>query len=111
MSLDYFLAWLSAFAFTQLIEVPIYRRAFGVSALAAFGASALTHPTIWFVIIPQLQASYLEESVLAELFAWLTEAAYFAWLLRRPRALMFCLVANAASLGLGLLSRYLLGAP
>lgn len=102
--------WLAAFAFTQIVEVPIYRRALGGRALVAFGASALTHPVVWFVF-PRLPfASYLAMVAAAEVFAWLVEAAYLrAFGLRR--ALAWSLVANAASLGLGLASRALFGAP
>ena len=107
----YALAWLSAFAFTQLVEVPIYRRAFACSFLAAFGASAVTHPIVWFAIFPFLDASYVVKTCVAELFAWSVEAAYFAWALRRSRALLVSLLANSASVALGLLSRYFFGAP
>ncbi len=104
--------WLRAFAFTQLVEIPIYRHAFGCSVLEAFGASALTHPVVWFVFFgPWWHASYLEKAVCAELFAWLAEAAYFRYLHGRRHALWWSLVANAASLGLGLLSRAWFGAP
>jgi hypothetical protein len=49
--------------------------------------------------------------VAAELFAWLAEAAYFRLAFRRPRAWLWSLIANAASLGLGLLSRRIFGGP
>ena len=45
-------AWVRAFVFTRIIEVPIYMQ--GVpgprwkAALIGFGASALTHPVVWF---------------------------------------------------------------
>jgi hypothetical protein len=41
------MAWLIAFAFTQAVEVPIYLRA-GAGWRAAFLASTLTHPFVWF---------------------------------------------------------------
>jgi hypothetical protein len=105
-------AWLRAFIFTQLIEVPIYARGLRCGIPAAFGASALTHPIVWFVIFhPRWQAGYGTKLIVAELFAWLAEAAYFRLVWRRPRALLWALVANAASLGLGLLSRRLFGGP
>lgn len=107
-----FEAWLRAFLFTQLIEVPIYWRGLRCRLPVAFGASAITHPIVWFVIFsPRWQASYGVKLVVAELFAWLLEAAYFRVVFKRPRALLWALIANAASLGLGLLSRRLFGAP
>jgi hypothetical protein len=104
--------WLRAFLFTQIVEMPIYVRGLRCSWVAAFGASAVTHPLVWFVFFsPRWQADYATKLVAAELFAWLAEAAYFRLLWRRPRALLWSLLANAASLGLGLLSRRLFGTP
>ena len=48
--------WAFAFVFTQIIEVPIYMRGLRVGPLKAFGASALTHRVVWFVI-PALWAA------------------------------------------------------
>jgi len=105
-------AWLRAFLFTQLIEVPIYRRGLRCGWLAAFGASAITHPLVWLVFFnPRWQASYGTKLVVAELFAGAAEAAYFHFALERRRAWFWSLCANAASLGLGLLSRRLFGGP
>lgn len=130
--------WLIAFAFTQLVEVPVYVRALErqrvarslpATAAIAFGASLLTHPVVWFVIpswwtrlylsvidrAPQMtlsspMARYVAMAVVAETFAVLVEAAYFrAWELRR--ALAWSLAANALSLTLGLVSRALFGLP
>lgn len=108
---DYVHAWLFAFAFTQIVEVPIYRRLFRCSLLRAFGASALTHPVVWFVIFPHWDATYVVKSIGAELFAWSVESAYFAWTVGLRRAVAGAFVANAASVGLGLLSRSLFGVP
>jgi hypothetical protein len=105
-------AWLAAFVFTQIIEVPIYTRWLRCSPLVAFGASAITHPIVWFGFFhPAWHAPYALKLVLAEVFAWLVEAAYFGLILRQRRVLLVALVANAASLGVGLLSRWLFGAP
>jgi hypothetical protein len=105
-------AWLRAFLFTQLVEVPIYMRGAGCSLPVAFGASLLTHPVVWFVFFsPRWNAGYTTRTVAAELFACLAEAAYLRFLAKRPRALLWSLGANAASLGLGLLSRSLFGVP
>lgn len=105
-------AWLAAFAFTQLIEVPIYMRGLGCGALAAFGASAITHPIVWFGFFsPRLSAPYAARAVAAELFAWLIEAAYFKLVWRKRRVLLWSLVANGASVGFALVCRWLFGAP
>lgn len=103
-------AWLSAFVFTQLVEIPIYRRGLRCSYLAAFGASALTHPLVWFGFFhPDLPLSYVTRAIAAELFAWLGEAAFFYRY--GKRALLWSFIANAASVLLGLLSRAWLGVP
>ena len=105
-------AWLVAFAFTEIVEVPIYYRGLRCSFLVAFGASAITHPIVWFgFFTPAWHAAYMTKLVAAELFAWLAEAAYFRFIFKKKNALFWSLVANASSLGLGLLSRHLFGSP
>jgi hypothetical protein len=105
------LDWLAAFAFTQLIEIPVYLRGLRCPLWRAFVASALTHPVVWFVFgHPALPGPYWARVAAAELFAWLVEAVWF----RRSgakRALAWSLAANLASLTLGLLSRALFGGP
>jgi hypothetical protein len=119
-------AWLLAFGFTQVIEAPIYTRALierlpnrdpvferWPSALGvALGASALTHPIVWFVI-PTLYpgpGSWLTMVIIAELFAITAEAAWLrAFGLRA--SLAWAAFANAASLSLGLLLRQIFGWP
>jgi hypothetical protein len=107
----YFQAWLWAFIFTQMVEVPIYSVGLRVGLPAAFGASAITHPILWFLIFPYLHLPYLWLVVVSEGFALLVEAAYFAWVFRRRRALLWSAIANAASFGTGLFSRWLFGMP
>jgi hypothetical protein len=107
----YFRAWLIAFVFTQMVEVPIYSRGLRVGLLPALGASAITHPVLWFAIFPYLPLPYLWLIVVGETFAFLTEAAYFAFLFRRRRALLWSALANGASFGVGMLSRHLFGTP
>lgn len=121
------LAWLWAFLFTQAVEVPIYvalmRRAPGPRATPpqhieeqialGFWASAITHPIVWFVI-PQIpSASYWTMVVRAEGFAVVVEGLYLysirAFGLRR--AMLFSLIANMASVGLGFTSRALFDWP
>jgi hypothetical protein len=114
-------AWLIAFAFTQAFEMPIYlwvmrRQSVELSTLArvlvAFGATALTHPIVWFVL-PVLQTTplkYWGYVAVAEAFAVLAEAFYVARF-GIERALLWAFVANATSATLGLLSRWMFGIP
>lgn len=114
-------AWLSAFAFTQVVEVPIYVAALRIDgksaerawlrpawarAGVAFGASALTHPVVWFVIPSLVTSGYWTMVLWAEVFAVVAEAVYFR-LFRLERAFAWSLLANAASAGLGFASRAL----
>jgi hypothetical protein len=106
--------WLSAFGFTQAVEVPIYlwamrRMTLRFKPLIAFGASAITHPVVWFVI-PGLFRSYVMMAVAAETFAVTIEALYFRAFFV-PYAVWLSLGANAASVGLGLGSRAIFGWP
>jgi hypothetical protein len=107
----YFRAWAIAFLFTQMVEVPIYVTGLRVGLLPAFGASAITHPVLWFVIFPYLHLSYFWLIVVSESFAFLVEAAYFAVLFHRRRALLFSAIANATSFSTGMLCRWLFGIP
>jgi hypothetical protein len=104
-----FARWLRAFALTQIIEVPIYRRAFGCGFWEAFGASAITHPLVfWFNASHLWDVAWVWRATACELFAWWAEALYFA-LLHRRRSLRWALVANAASFSFGLGCWYFLG--
>lgn len=107
---SYVIAWAWAFAFTQAIEIPVYRRLLDCGIVRAFGASALTHPLIWW-LFPHSQVPYVVAVTVAELFAWLVEAAYFAWQYGIRRALFASLIANGASFVLGMISRRLFGFP
>lgn len=121
-----FEAWRDAFLFTQLVEVPVYvlamrhalrtgwlerPRTLPFQALLAFGASAITHPMVWYLIpnVASPYRSYTAYLITAETFAVVVEAFYFysfhaAWL---GRAFVWSLLANALSAGLGELSRAL----
>ena len=117
-------AWLAAFVFTQVIEIPIYAHAMlrregseapvlasWPAALAvAFAASALTHPIVWFVMPELVPERYLLMVGLAEAFAVLVEAAWLRAFGLRP-ALLWALFANATSLSVGLASRRMFGWP
>ncbi len=111
MTTAYVQAWLWAFAFTELVEVPIYAVGLRVRLWAAFGASAITHPIVWFVIFRFLPLPYLWLTAVAEAFAFAVETAYFALLFHRRRAWLWSAAANAASFGTGMLSRWLFGMP
>lgn len=99
-------AWLVAFAITQAVEVPIY----GLGPLrrrwaAAFGASLITHPIVWFVFPRFFPGPYEVMLACAELFAVAIEAAWLASLgVQRPIEWSF--IANAASFGTGLVLRH-----
>lgn len=102
--------WLRAFALTQLVEAPIYRFGLKVRWTHALAASAVTHPVVWFFfpwLAERLDLGWGTMAVLAELFAWSVEAAYLALAAgaRWPRAAVASLVANGASVAVGLALR------
>ncbi len=134
-------AWFSAFVFTQLLEMPIYvfvlgRRQVDGQHLPlqplrwrlgfAFLASMATHPYVWFVIPslfgsqwwlslevrwPALEAWRYEVFFLtAESFAVIAEALILRGL-QVPRPLLWALVANMTSAGLGIALRAISGWP
>ena len=102
------LAWLVAFAFTEIVEVPIYRRMLRSSFLEAFGASAVTHPLLWWVWVPWMRArfGYVVYAATGEALVVLVEALWFWLLFGRPRGRSFAasVVANGASYVLGLVA-------
>lgn len=104
--------WLPAFVLTQAIEAPIYRWGARATWATALLASAMTHPFVWFVF-PALfedRLGYAPMVVLAEAFAVAVEAAWLAHrAVRRPA--VWSVVANAASLAVGLGARHLVGGP
>jgi hypothetical protein len=107
--------WLAAFALTQALEMPVYARALGpertwaLRLAIAFGASAITHPLVWFSH-PLLGWPWLSYVVAAEGFAVTVE---MLWLRRFgvPHAFWWSLCANALSAGVGLGVRALAGWP
>ncbi len=111
------LAWLSSFAFTELVETPLYAlrtfspagRSTSARLAIAFGASLLTHPLVWF-LFPRLFDNEWATLLSAEGFAVVVEALWLrAFGVRRP--LVLSLAGNAASLFLGLSSREMFGWP
>ncbi len=111
---DDLVAWAKAFAFTQLVEAPIYRRLVPTGWGPALAASAITHPFVWFVfpwIGEALDTSYTVTTILSEIFAVAVEATFFRRRCRVGwrRAALVSLAANGASVGLGFLVRATLG--
>jgi hypothetical protein len=98
------LEWLAAFVLTQAIEMPIYARVLPGPRrwVKAFGASAITHPVVWWGFAPHWPWGYVSMLAAAETFAVVVEAVYLHALGTR-RALLWSLIANAGSAGAGLL--------
>lgn len=122
---EWLVPWLSAFGLTQLVEMPLYVRALRermppdqapaierlpVALAVAFGASALTHPVVWFVMPALIPGAWLVMVMVAELFAILVEAAWLrAFGLRR--ALAWAAFTNASSVLVGITTRHLFDWP
>lgn len=121
----YLRAWLGAFLFTQAVEVPIWAYALRrqrdvpvgrepwpawVVLATSFGASAITHPFVWFAFPRYAPGGYEAMVVQAETFAVVVEAIYTSAFGLRW-AFAWSLAANGASAGLGLLSRAIFGWP
>lgn len=102
--------WLARFLFTQLVEVPIYSYALKGRPLTAFGASALTHPIVFFVFPRIWPGGYWSTIAAAEVFAVLVEALYMQRA-KLPRALLWSLLANGASYTLARVSARTFGWP
>lgn len=128
--------WLAAFALTQFVEAPIYgiaqrrdgpTRPRWVRVAIALGASAITHPPLWFYApsawielylgvvtrwpharIASPEARYVAFVLVFEALVVLVEGAYFAAAGVR-RAFLWSLVANAASVLVGFAVRATLG--
>lgn len=96
-------AWLRAFLFTQVVEVPIYRFGLRASLLRAFGASAITHPIVWIVHL-HWSASWPVRTAAVEVFAVVVEAIWFGVSVGAKRGLVWSLIANGVSFTLGMLS-------
>ena len=108
------LGWVKAFVFTQLVEAPIYRRLLPTRWSLALAASTITHPFVWFVfpwIGDRLDVGWTTTSILSEVFAVVVEAIFFRVMcaIGWPRAALVSILANAASVSLGLLARELFG--
>lgn len=107
--MDFALRWLSAFVFTELVETGIYVQALGTRPLRerlaiGLGASAITHPLVWYVI-PDVTHSFAiawwPTVGIAETFAVVIEAIWL-WAFGVKRAFWWSLAANGTSFTLGL---------
>lgn len=110
------LRWLVAYCFTHLVEMGVYVNALEKSAngserpmrerlAIAFGASAITHPLVWFAIPDacyELGLSHWWTIVaIAEAFALIAETLWLAAFGVR-RAFVWSFVANGSSYLVGL---------
>jgi len=101
--------WFIAFIITQCLEMPVYLAAFRGRPLICFGASAITHPIIWFVfplVIPL--DHYTLYLLAAESFAVIIEAFYLHFF-GLKKALLWSLLANSISFLSGLIYYYYMG--
>jgi hypothetical protein len=108
--------WAIYFALTQAIELPIYSA--GMPSWPrwkrlsiAFGASALTHPWLWFVLPPLLlrRLHYPIYLALVEPAIAAVEALYLAGMgVQLRRACVLSALANSASLLAGLVLHWVL---
>lgn len=110
-------AWMAAFALTQLVETPIYARALADGRrrwprrlALGFGASALTHPIVFFGLPRLFPGDYWTGVFAAEAFAVAVEAAYLGRL-GVERAIPWSILANGASVAVGLGCRAAFGWP
>ena len=105
------MTWPIAFALTQLLEMPVYwfgtrasKLSVGKRLAAGFGASALTHPILWFVLYPTLIGliGYWPFFVVGEALVVIVEALYLgAFGVKRPW--LVALAANTFSATVGLI--------
>lgn len=107
--------WLLALLFTEAVETPVYwlalrPRPWGRRLGLALGASLLTHPLVWLLVLGLGEHGYWRVVAGAEILAVAVETGYL-WALSVPAAPLWALVANGLSLGLGLGSRWLWGIP
>ncbi len=101
-------SWLAAFVLTQVLEIPVWmwagRKVFsskGRNFLCAFGASAITHPVLWFAF-PWGSGDYYLVLIVGETFVFVVEALWAKWWgLAHPWGISA--LANGFSLGIGLL--------
>jgi hypothetical protein len=109
-------AWFQAFCLTQIVEMGAYVQATAdrpprERIAIGFGASGITHPLVWWVIVPLFwqwaptgssESDYYIGVAVAETFAVTAEAVWLALFGLRPlHALAWSFAANASSFGIG----------
>lgn len=104
--------WLRAFAITLLVEAavatPLLARVearLGRRAMAVALVNLATHPLVWF-LFPGIAAPHAIRLALSEAWAFAAEAVGYAVVwpgIGARRALLVSLLANGASLAVGLL--------
>ena len=105
--------WLSAFLVTQLVEIPIYRRALDNrhrAWLLAAVPSSLTHPIVFFVFPSLFPEAYWRGVLVAEAFAVLVEAGILSQMGVR-NSIAWAIMANVSSVCVGLTLRSIFGWP
>lgn len=112
---EYLRAWLSAFLFTQVVEIPLWRVSTGASFQRAFLLTLVTHPFVWFAFpaLAVVGVPYPVSVTASELFAWGMEAFLVQRFTQcsKKRAMLASLAANGASFILGAISQYFWGWP
>lgn len=118
MGVEHIASWLRAFVLTQCVEMGVYvnappaPRPLGERLAIAFGASAITHPLVWFVIPDVVRAiepvghwktDWWIAIAVGEAFAVSCEALWLvAFGSAARRALAWSFFANVASFTFGL---------
>jgi hypothetical protein len=114
--------WIRAFAFTLLIEAPVYillgrklsekKCSYLQAGLAGAAGSCVTHPLLWFVW-PLVIRNYTLFVISGELIVAAVESLMFFLIARKirlSRAAIVAVSANAVSFGAGMLfHRWILG--
>jgi hypothetical protein len=109
------LTYLYVFLQSNLLEVPIYYLFFRrqetpwQSLQRVTLINSLTHPIVFFVIM-NLEMTYLQNILAAELFAIMAETLYFALVFKRSASWSFlaALIANLVSWQLAPVLTYLI---
>ena len=100
------IAWLAAFAITCAVELAVVRAlARGARPAAILAAQAATHPALWIAMAVLPLPSSVALALLETAAMTVESAIYRRWLgLPWPHAIAVSAVANAASLGVGVLA-------
>lgn len=101
--------WFLAFLFTIAVEIPIaggilsFRRSVSRVWLVILLTHCISHPTLWFVLLPTLPAGW-GGYLAAEAIVWTFEAMVYSVMVKPRdvgRAVAASVVANAVSFGVG----------